>query len=90
METPEEVRLKRINHLTALYTQLVGKAFDELDEDQLRVLYAWELWGDGMDIDEVCKSLVFSKDEEKLAKEFIVLQLKMTFGYQFNDLVEED
>jgi hypothetical protein len=86
-DTEKTLHDRRVKDLTFNHALLAGKAFDELNEDELQILYAWELWDDGMDIDQIFEDMNYS-DKPKLSKEYIVLQLKSVFGYTFKTIIE--
>ena len=79
---------QRVTDLTEVYATIVGKAFDELTESQLRILLANEYWKDGMDIEQVFTEMFYAKDEDKPSKEKVILELKSVFGYTFKTIIE--
>ena len=64
------------------YNKIVGKSFSSLTEKELSILYVIELWQDGMD-SEHAKELLKLNDPL-----FIKLQLKYTFDYKENAIIQ--
>jgi hypothetical protein len=71
--------------LTQLYNMIAGKKYSELTPDQKRILYAVELWKDGMDIELVVaelKSKVKANEPGwELSAGYVDQQLRETFEY---------
>jgi hypothetical protein len=88
METPEQIHEKRVDDLTTMHSTLIGKAFDELDEDQLRILLAYEYWKDGMDLEVIFEDSLYADEKDKTSKASVILVLKSQFGYTFKTIIQ--
>ena len=88
METPEQIHNNRVKDLTAIHATLIGKAFDELNESQLRILLANEYWKDGMDIEQVFSEMIYAKEEDRPSKAKVILELYSIFGYTFKTIIQ--
>jgi hypothetical protein len=69
--------MNAINELLTIYGTIIGKRFGDLSESDLRVLYSYELWKDGMDIKQV---MLHFKDREVIPIDWIKTQLKNTLS----------
>jgi inhibitor of KinA sporulation pathway (predicted exonuclease) len=69
---------------------LIGKWFADLREAELRILYAWELWGDGMDLGQIFNEMNWNMKTEALKIPLVEVhqQLKNTFGYTDNEIIK--
>jgi hypothetical protein len=77
-----EVHYKMLKDLAMIYNPIIGKKYKDLTNDQKRILYAVELWKDGMDIDQVMENMVFlAKGKAGLPDEYIDKQLRYTFAF---------
>jgi inhibitor of KinA sporulation pathway (predicted exonuclease) len=78
---------QRVDDLTKIYAMLVGKRFADLRESELRILYAWELWGDGMDIEQIFNEMNWGKacEECPIPMAEIRQHLKNTFKTRYDD-----
>jgi hypothetical protein len=83
----ESIHEQRVRELTAVYALLVGKRYDELNNEQLRVLLANEYWKDGMEIEQVFSEFIYSKVEDAMPVEEIKTMLKKVFGYENDSII---
>lgn len=72
-----------MNLIDQMFNNLKGRVYNTLSLDHKMVIYAYELWNDGMDIEEAEK-LMF---DEELTEDFINNQLKDTFEYTDNTVI---
>ena len=94
MEDTEALHKHRVDDLTRDHTMLVGKRFADLREDELRILYAWELWGDGMDLDQIFTNMNWNETTEanRIPLAEVHHHLKNTFKTRYTDdtIIKED
>jgi hypothetical protein len=92
MEDTEALHKHRVDDLTRVHAMLVGKRFADLREDELRILYAWELWSDGMDLDQIFTEMTWNQTTEanRIPLAEVHQQLTDVFEYKHDDLIEED
>jgi hypothetical protein len=83
--------LQRVDDLTRVYALLVGKRYDELTNEQLRVLLANEYWKDGMDIEQVFSEMLYRKTDasDAMPIEMVQAQLTRVFGYEPSTVIPE-
>ena len=83
----ETLHNRRVQGMTEMHALLIGKRFADLRESELRILYAWELWGDGMDLDQIFNELNWGKDggECPIPMAEIREHLKGTFKTRYDD-----
>lgn len=79
----------KIKDLTEVYSLLVGKQYNELNDKQLRVLLANEYWKDGMDIEQVFSEMLYSKPEDAVSIEAVRDTLCKVFGYEPDTIIPE-
>ena len=72
-----------MNLIEQLYKNLKGRVYSTLSFDHKVVVYAYELWNDGMDIEEAEK-LMF---DTELTESFVDNQLKNTFEYEDKTII---
>lgn len=70
-----------MRQLLQLYDMIVGKKYSDLTDDQKRILYAVELWKDGMDVELVTAELKSKVMANELPAESVDEQLRGTFEY---------
>ena len=81
---------ERLQGLSSTHAMLIGKRFADLRESELRILYAWELWGDGMDLDQVFEEMNWNAKKNPIPMAEVHQQLKDVFGYADNEIIEEN
>ena len=81
---------RRVKDMNYMHVLLVGKRFADLRDDELRVLYAWKLWEDSMDLDKVIEELTWSEESKKISMALVHQQLTETFGFKADDIIEEE
>ena len=79
--------MDNIRTMTRLHALLLNKFYFELSVEQRRVLYAYVLWQDGMDIDEVMGMMRYS-DQPSVSDKEVDNQLRNTFGYSDHTQIE--
>jgi hypothetical protein len=94
MEDIETLHKHRVDDLTRVHAMLVGKRFADLQESELRILYAWELWGDGMDLDQIFTEMNWNMTTEvnRIPLAEVQYQLRNSFKTQYTDdsTIQED
>jgi inhibitor of KinA sporulation pathway (predicted exonuclease) len=91
-DTAENLHKRRVDDLGRVFAMLVGKRFADLRESELRILYAWELWGDGMDLDQIFTEMNWNMTNEKNQVPLAEVRQQLTdvFGYEDDELIQED
>jgi hypothetical protein len=84
---PDVPQYEAIRHLTHLYDMLVGKPIRVLTEEELRVVYAYKMWEDGMAVEDVMREMTYDDESQKMPINAIRTVLRDVFGIKAETIV---